>query len=142
MLMIDASVWVNADSPSEAHSAESRAFLDQVARTGSTVVVPNLLGVEVAAAISRSRKNAALALEYAEKLAALQFVRWIPLDTGIAAFASVLAAEHRLRGADAVYAAVAISHGCRLVSLDEEHLTRLTSVLAVQTPAEWIAAGI
>ena len=36
-----------------------------------------------------------------------------------------LAAEHGLRGADAVYAAVAIEAGCTLVSLDGEHLTRL-----------------
>jgi len=31
MLTVDASVWVNADSPAEPESASSRAFLDQVA---------------------------------------------------------------------------------------------------------------
>jgi hypothetical protein len=40
-----------------------------------------------------------------------------------------------LRGADAVYAAVAQQAGCTLISLDHEHLTRLGSIVVVRTPA-------
>jgi predicted nucleic acid-binding protein len=140
MLTIDASVWVNADSPAEPESASSRAFLDQVAATGTTIVVPTLLRVEVAAAISRTRKDAALAREYSEKLATLPFVRWISLDASLAERAAALAADHGVRGADAVYAAVAMAHGCDLVSLDREHFTRLASVLQVRTPSQSLAA--
>ena len=140
MLTVDASVWVNADSPAEPDSAASRALLDHVAAAGTTIFVPTLLRVEVAAAISRVRKDAALALEYAEKLAALPFVRWVALDAELAARAAVLAADHGLRGADAVYAAVALVHGCDLISLDHEHLTRLAGVVQVRTPSQAIAA--
>lgn len=140
MLTIDASVWVNADSPTEPESAASRTFLDQVAASGTTVVLPTLLRVEVSAAISRTRKDATLAREYSERLAALPFVRWISLDAALAAQASVLAADHGLRGADAVYAAVALAHGCDLISLDREHLSRLASVLRVRTPSQSLAA--
>ena len=136
MLTIDASVWVNADSPAEPESASSRALLDRVAASRTIVIVPTLLRVEVAAAISRSRKDAALAQEYSARLAALPFVRWIALDTPLAARASTLAASNALRGADAVYAAVAQAHGCDLISLDKEHLTRLTGLLRVRTPAQ------
>jgi predicted nucleic acid-binding protein len=136
MLTVDASVWVNADSPTEPESASSRAFLDQVAAARTSIVVPTLLRVEVAAAISRTRKDVALARDFSEKLAALPFVRWIALDASLAARASVLAADHGLRGADAVYAAVALTHGCDLISLDREHLTRLASVLKVRTPSQ------
>jgi predicted nucleic acid-binding protein len=139
MLTIDASVWVNADSPSEPESSTSRALLDRVAASGTIVVVPTLLRVEVAAAIGRSRRDAALAREYAARLAALPFVRWIGLDTLLAARASTLAADHALRGADAVYATVAQVHGCDLISLDREHLTRLTGLLRVRTPAQELA---
>lgn len=139
MLTVDASVWVNADSPAEPESASSRAFLDQVAAARTTIIVPTLLRVEVAAAISRTRKDAALAREFSEKLAALPFVRWIALDPSLAARASGLAADHGLRGADAVYAAVAMAHGCDLISLDQEHLTRLVSVLKVRTPSQSLA---
>ncbi|RJP42407.1 MAG: PIN domain-containing protein [Phycisphaerales bacterium] len=140
MLTVDASVWVNADSPAEPDSASSRALLDRIAAAHTTIIVPTLLRVAVAAAISRSRKDPALAREYSEKLAALPFVRWIALDPSMAAQASALAADHGLRGADAVYAAVAQSHRCDLISLDHEHLTRLPSVLRVRTPAQYLAS--
>jgi len=140
MLTIDASVWVNADSPTEPESASSRAFLDQVAAARTTIVVPTLLRVEVAGAISRVRKDPALAREYSDRLAAVPFVRWVALDPSLAALASGLAADHSLRGADAVYAAVAMAHGCDLVSLDQEHLSRLSRVLQVRTPAQALAA--
>jgi predicted nucleic acid-binding protein len=139
MLTIDASVWVNADSPGEPESAASRAFLDRIAVAGTAVFVPTLLPVEVAAAISRTRKDSALAREYASKLSALPFVRWISLNPDLAARSSSLAADHGLRGADAVYAAVAIASGCELISLDREHLTRLGKALRVRTPAQIIA---
>ena len=93
-----------------------------------------MLRVEVAAAIGRTRRDAALARAFSEKLAALPFVRWVSFDLALAATAAGLAADHGLRGADAVYAAVAITHGCELISLDQEHLTRLATVLRVRTP--------
>jgi predicted nucleic acid-binding protein len=139
MLTIDASVWVNADSPTEPESASSRAFLDQAAAARTAVIVPTLLRVEVAAAIGRARRDAALAREYSEKLAALPFVRWVNLDTTLAARAVALAADHGLRGADAVYAAVALVHRCELISLDHEHLERLPPVIRVRTPSQAMA---
>lgn len=141
MLTVDASVWVNADSPAEPESARSRALLDRVAAARVLIVVPTLLRVEVAAAISRTRKDAALAREFSEKLAALPFVRWIALDPPLASRASVLAADHGLRGADAVYAAVAMEHDCDPITFDGEHLTRLPSVLRVRTPPQSLAQG-
>jgi len=61
MLTVDASVWLNADSPTEAESTSSRAFLDHVVATGIVLILPTLLRAEVSAAISRTRKDAALA---------------------------------------------------------------------------------
>jgi predicted nucleic acid-binding protein len=51
----------------------------------------------------------------------------------------VLAARHGLRGADAIYAAVAVQSGCTLISLDNEHLTRLVGIVSVLTPATALA---
>jgi predicted nucleic acid-binding protein len=109
MLTIDASVWVNADSPTEENYASSRALLDWVANRQTPVVAPTLLLVEVTAAISRVRGNSALARDYAARMAVLPFIRWIALDEPLAAQAAELAAQHALRGADAVYVAVAMS---------------------------------
>jgi predicted nucleic acid-binding protein len=134
MLTIDASVWVNADSPTETGSRESRAFIDHVVASNTVVIVPTLLRVEVAAAIGRARRDAKLAREYSERLAMLPFIRWVGLDGALAERAAGLAAEYGLRGADAVYAAVALAHGCELISLDGEHLERLPAVVRVRAP--------
>lgn len=139
MLTVDASVWLNADSPAEPNHADSRALLDHIAAARLPVVVPTLLLAEVAGAISRTRGDAVVARDYANSLSALPFVRWVPLDDGLAARAMTLAADRALRGADAVYAAVALAHGCDLVSLDREHLTRLPPVLTTLTPAAALA---
>jgi predicted nucleic acid-binding protein len=137
---IDASVWVNADSPAEPGQAVSRALLDTLFANATTIVVPTLLAVEVAAAIARGRGDPMLASDMALALFALPTVRWIALDDALARQSVALAAQHRLRGADAVYAAVAMMHACELVSLDHEHLTRLPQVLRTLTPAEALVA--
>jgi predicted nucleic acid-binding protein len=99
-------------------------------------MVPSLLLVEVAGAISRTRQDAEQAQAFATALSQLPNVTFLSLDEILAGQASALAAQHQLRGADAVYAAVALRAGCTLISLDREHLTRLKRVVTVRTPAE------
>lgn len=135
MFTIDASVWVNADSPAEVGQPLSRSFLDIVFARGLPIVVPNFLAVEVAGVIRRTRGDADLAKEFANKLLALPQIRWIEIDRVIADKAIDLAAAHSLRGADAIYAAVAAVHHCKLISLDHEQLSRLHPALRVMTPA-------
>lgn len=53
----------------------------------------------------------------------------VSLDTTLAEQALQLAAQQGLRGADAVYAAVALKTGYTLVSLDKEHLTGSRDVI-------------
>jgi len=136
---IDASVWVNAYSPAEPGQAASLALLTTLLSVGTKIVVPTLLPVEVAGVIARTRGNPDLAEQMAAALRALPSLQWVPLDDLLAERATQLAARHRLRGADAVYAAVAWLHGCDLVSLDHEHLGRLTGIVATLTPAEALA---
>jgi predicted nucleic acid-binding protein len=136
MLTIDASVWVNADSPSEVNHESSRNLLDRAAASNFNIVVPTLLLPEVAGAISRTRGDPQLASDFALALSALPFITWISLDDRLARVAFALAAQHALRGADAVYAAVAREHNCDLISLDDQHLTRLTGVVPTFTPAQ------
>lgn len=136
MFTIDASVWVNADSPNEPQQPMSRSLLDRLRGGAVPIFLPTLLAAEVAGVISRTRGNPLLAEQMASALLALPSVRWIPLDDRLGRLAAELAAKHRLRGADAVYAAVALANGCELISLDQEHLTRLTAVVRTSTPAE------
>ena len=56
------------------------------------------------------------------------------LDENLADFASEVAANNRLRGSDAVYAAVVLRFGTELVTLDKEQLDRLPKVLSIRSP--------
>jgi predicted nucleic acid-binding protein len=51
-----------------------------------------------------------------------------------------LAATSRLRGADAVYAAVAQRHKTVLVTRDRQQLERLASVIPTQTPEDFLSS--
>ena len=138
MFTIDTSVWVNAYSPAEAGHAASRSFLDALFSTTHPVFVPTLLPVELAGAIARVRGDSQLATGIARAMFQLSTIRWVALNDEVAQRALQIAADHRLRGADAIYAAVALAHNCELVSLDQEHLTRLTTVVRTSTPADAI----
>ena len=135
MYTVDASVWVNAFDQREPGHETSRRFLEAVQAHAVPVVLPNLLCVEVAGAISRTRNEPARAQEFATAVARLPNVTLLPLDEDLVEQARDLAARNGLRGADAVYAAVAVHAACTVVSLDQEHLTRLTVVVPACTPA-------
>ncbi len=58
------------------------------------------------------------------------------MDENLAWLAMEIAARYRLRGSDAVYAAVALHFGADLVTLDREQLSRLEGVAPVREPGE------
>ena len=134
-LTLDASVWISAYATGEPGHRDSRALVDALLSARAVMVEPTLFPIAVAGAISRTRGDVP-AREMVAAILALPLIRWVPLDELLATRAMELATAHRLRGADAVYAAVAASHGCVLVSLDQEHLTRLPPVVPTMNPAE------
>lgn len=69
----------------------------------------------------------------------LRHIQFVPIDDGLAHEAAELAADRALRGADAVYVAVARRHGCALVTLDRLQRERAAAVVRTLTPAEALA---
>ena len=67
----------------------------------------------------------------------------ISLDLPLALRAAEIAIENRLRGADAVYVAVARDYDAILVSWDEEMLERCPESVLAMSPEGWLehAAG-
>jgi predicted nucleic acid-binding protein len=139
MYTIDASVWVNSFDQKEKGHETSRQFLAFVGQKAVPIAAPTLVLAEVAGAVSRTRKDSEQAQAFALALRGLPNLTLINLDADFAEQSLQLAARHGLRGADAVYAAVALETGFTLVSLDNEHLTRLTDVVPVKTPADVLA---
>lgn len=139
MYTVDASVWVNGFDQRESGHETSRQVLELLRAQAIPIFEPMLVLAEVAGAISRTRQDPARAEAFAITLGQLPNVTILPLDEALGQQALALAAQHGLRGADAVYAAVAQQAGCTLISLDHEHLTRLAGLISVQTPAVALA---
>ena len=133
---VDASVFLNAFNPGEVGHADSNRFLSLLQTQAIPTIAPTLLLPEVSAAISRGRQDATLALAFARTLSRLPHLILVPLDVALAQQAAEVAAQNRLRGSDAVYAAVALRFGAPLVTLDREQHDRVAKVLMTSTPTQ------
>ena len=114
-------------------------MLSLIQRRDDPIIVPTLLVTEVASAVARASDDTAGALEYAAAIAALENVALVTLTPTLARQAADLAATHRLRGADAVYVAVALRYGTVLVTRDREQRSRGTAAVHSRTPEEALA---
>lgn len=133
MWTIDASVWIRASEPREEGSTACSQLLTSLARQSAPILVPNLVLIEIAGAVSRLR-DPVRADEVVQSTRDMPGIVFLPLDGGLADTALMLARTHRLRGADAVYAAVAARYSTRLISCDREMLTRLRGAITVMQP--------
>jgi len=137
-MVLDASVWVAALIKKEQHHAESALFLSRLVQDRRTAYVPVLVLAEVAGAIARQSRDAARAET------GLRFLRtqgWLsiqPLTESQGETAAAIAAQQFLRGADAVYAALARQLGTALVTWDMELVERAAAVVPTFTPADWL----
>jgi predicted nucleic acid-binding protein len=136
MLVVDGSVWVSRYLPAEETHDSSREWLERYFRAGGQLVEPMLLLVELAAAISRRTGAADIALETAQQLTRLRSIRFVAVDRRLGAMATQIAADRRLRGADAIYAAVASRLGIPLLTWDREQLERSGGFIRTATPDE------
>ena len=131
---IDASVFVSAFTPTESAHQVSKAFMMSVREQSVPIIVPFLVLPEISAAIARGQGKPELGIAFAHELKKIPNITLIDLDESLASLAIEVAAKHRLRGSDAVYAAVSLRFGTQLVTLDREQLERLPKVLPVRAP--------
>jgi hypothetical protein len=75
------------------------------------------------------------ARRFAGMLLQRPYLLLIPLDETLAQQAAGVAAQHRLRGSDAVYAAVALRFGSTFVTLDRDQRQRVAPVIPSCLPA-------
>ena len=137
---VDASVFVSAYNDYEIGHDESHQFLELLRARSLPLIEPMLLLPEVTAAIARVYQDAELATSVATNIKALPHLTLVPMNEAIADIAINVAAHQRLRGSDAVYAAVARRYNTTLVTLDQEQATRMGSVVTTQSPAAAVAA--
>lgn len=139
MYTLDANIFARDADPADPLHPVCRELLAALDQKQINIVMPNLVLAEVAATISRTRRDPIRGRLTAQAIAAFEHVQLIPLDAALAQEAADLAADRALRGADAVYVAVARRHGCTLVSLDREQRERAALIVRALSPAEALA---
>jgi predicted nucleic acid-binding protein len=127
-VVLDASVFVAAISPSEVHHRAARALYDSFPEDRA-FLVPALFRVEVIAALARRNEPTEL-LDAVEVLTSGPRFHGVAIDAPLIDEAAGMARVARLRAYDAIYAALALGHGAALWTLDVE----LRSKMSVSFP--------
>ncbi len=136
MYCLDASVIVNAIVEKEPFHEFSLALMEHINKSRILVVFPNIVIPEVASAIARGTGSSANTKPLIRSLIEVPNFAFIPIDKELSLQAAELAAEHKLRGADSLYVAVAHQYGCKLVSLDEVQREKSSKLIETLTPKE------
>ncbi len=133
-MVVDASVWVSALVPQDVHHAMSRAWLEERLREGVLLVAPVTLLAEMAGAIACGTGDLTLGKGAMDLLLSLPTLRLVPVDDRVGGEAARLAARLRLRGADALYVAVASLLEVPLITWDREQQERCQGVVRASRP--------
>jgi predicted nucleic acid-binding protein len=133
-VVLDASVWVSASIPDDVHHQTTRAWLSRVSST-DTLVTPALGLLETAGAIARRTGSSALAREIVTAIERLPNVVVVIPDAELWTLAVHAASGRALRGADALYVALAEALGMPLATWDDEQRTRAGGRIKTLTPA-------
>jgi predicted nucleic acid-binding protein len=137
---IDASVFIASARTQEPHHSASLDFLDQLRTKQPDVFCPSLTLPECSAALARRTGSVALAQRLVSIVENFTGMRLISLPVPRAQRAAQIAADHRLRGADSVYVAIAEEYAATLVTWDDEILKRGAAVVTTMTPDDWLMA--
>lgn len=134
MAVIDASVYVTLINAQESEHESSWAWLEQTRAAQEPVVAPVILLAEVSSALSRGVGDSSLAHHVVQQLVGSRIIELIPVTTALAQQAAAIAADHRIRGCDAIYVALAWQLGDHLVTLDQKQLNRGSAVVRTHRP--------
>ena len=134
MAVIDASVYIALVNAHEREHSSSWAWFEQARAADEVVVAPVIVLAEVAVALSRGTGDQELARRVVQQLARSEVIELIPITMTLAEQAAEMAAEHGIRGCDAVYVALADQLSDTLVTLDRQQLERGARLVTVRTP--------
>jgi predicted nucleic acid-binding protein len=132
--VIDASVYVALVNAQEKDHASSWAWFEQAQAAQEPIVAPVILLAEVAAALCRGIGDLRLAHRVVQQLRHSEVIELVPVTLAMAERAATIAVDHRIRGCDALYIALADQLRDRLITLDRQQLERSGAVVIALQP--------
>jgi predicted nucleic acid-binding protein len=136
MIIVDASVWVSRFIQQDAFHASSKRWLMAQLSQGERLISPNILLAELSGAVARRSGLAQAGERAALGILNLPGVRMVSINRWLALESARLAAQLGLRGADALYLAVATRLKAPLFTWDSEMLDKGGRLVTVRQPAE------
>jgi predicted nucleic acid-binding protein len=130
----DASVLISALVAADVNHLSTRAWLTRRLRDGTHLVAPSLLLAEVGGVFYRQSGSRVATRRVLRFILALPRFRLLEIDGRLARRTMLLAATIGLRGADAVYVAVARQQGARLITWDADQHRRANLIITARTP--------
>jgi len=134
--VVDASVWIAAWLLDDVNHQPASGWLLAYIASGRATYVPAIALAEVAGATARRTASDSDGIEAAERMSTTPRFQMLPVSVARADAAFRLAAELRIRGADAVYAALAQELAQPLVTLDGELAQRTEAIIPVVVPGQ------
>lgn len=134
MPVIDASVYVSLANEADRNHDRCLSWYESSLLQADPLAAPSLLLVEVAAAIRRLTGSRRLALRSVSDIQDTERIELFPLTTRRSEAAADLAAMTGVRGADALYLALAVELREPLITLDRQQLERGNGVAMVKKP--------
>ena len=134
MPVIDASIYISLVTRGEDAHQPTRTWYEAALRSGEVMHAPVVILSEVAAAISRGQDDNERARKVAETLKRSQAITLHTVSLSMADRAAVIASEHRIRGCDALYVALAEALDKALFTLDRQQKERGAAVVVTRSP--------
>ncbi len=134
MATLDASVLISLFNMHDRLHQSTVAWFREAVADGEPLRAPVTVLAEVSAAIAAGTGDKQLARDVETHVRHSPLFELLPVALPLAERAATLAAEHQLRGNDAVYFAVAETLGDRLVTLNPRQLQRGNTVVETVRP--------
>ena len=135
MYVVDASVWVSYFMQEEETHSASRDWVSQQVDTGTPILGPSHVLAEISGAVSRRTGREELGRVSSTVISRLPDFQLIPIDRELADVSASVAAGMKLRGADAIYVALALLVNSPLVTWDKEQIDRGAPIVETLSPA-------
>lgn len=134
MATLDSSVLVSLFNAKDRLHSQTVAWFREAVADGEPLRAPVTALADVSAAIAAGTGDKQLARDVETHMRHSPLFEFLPVALPLAERAATLAAEHQLRGGDAIYFAVAETLGDRLVTLNPRQLQRGSSVVETMRP--------
>ena len=136
MYVVDSSFWVAWIWESDSHHRQADRWLTEARNLGTPLFAPPTLLPEVAGAVARRSESSEIGRLTLQLLLDYRHLTITEMGRDTATLVAELAADIRLRGADAAFVAVAMLLAVPLITLDNEQLDKARHRVTAETPQE------